>query len=432
MARLAGSALHPSAILVGMLEALEECAKTARRFVGELDPDRIAPSQADRLLSAFVALERVAVAGKLLCAARAAESHVWRQEGYRTPAAWLAETVGTGLGSAMATLSTGERLSRMPVLADALRRGDLSEEQAAVIAESAAVTPAAEEPLVEEAARQSLKSLRQHARRLEAVAGLDEPARNEAIGKSRHLRHWREADGAFRLSCRMTEDTGLRILEAVNAGVEAVWDEAMRQHRASDPMEARLDSLERLVVRGDRCVWQHRDEDRAAGRRRARTVHLRVDATALRRGSLEEGEVCEVPGVGPVSLAAARSILADSVVEAIVTDGVDLAAVSHVGRSIPRSVEAALAERDPVCVVPRCGQAYDLEIDHYQVRWADGGPSELWNLARICRHHHRLKTYHGFTLSGGPGQWEFASPEGVTWTEHLASTYGDGEPLDTG
>jgi hypothetical protein len=414
-----------------MLEELDELVHSARRLVGDLDPERITPWQADRLLDAFVALERAAVAGKLLCAAKAADSCAWRQEGHRHAADWLADTMGIGLGPAIATLATAEWLAELPVLADALRRGELSQSQAEVIANSAAVAPDAEEALVEAAGRQSLTGLRAEARRLEAAAGLDDAARIEAVRKSRYLRHWRDADGAFRISCRMTEDTAWRILEAVNAGVNEVWEEALVQHRQCDATEAyRLDALERLVVRGDRCTSRHDAEHAAHRARRSPTVHLRVDATALRRGVVEPGDICEVPGIGPVSLSTARSILADSVVKVLVTDGVDVAAVAHVGRTIPRALATALAERDPVCVVTRCEQADGLEIDHYQVAWADGGPSELWNLARLCRHHHRLKTYAGFTLSGGPGHWVFTGPDGVEWTEFLDSTCGDGDPRD--
>ena len=401
-----------------------------RRLVSGLDPARVTPGEADRLLDAFVALERAAVAGKLLCAARAADSRAWRQEGHRTAAGWLAETMGTGIGPAIATLTTAERLAELPVLADALRRGELSEAQAKVIAESATAAPGTEEALVEAAGRRDLKGLRAEARRLEATAGLDEAERIEAVHRTRHLRHWRDADGAFRISCRMTEDTGLRIMEAVHAATEQLWQEASAGHRRRDADEAyRLDALERLVGRGDRCTWHHKESGEAHWARRAPTVHLRVDAAALRRGSLEPGEVCEVPGLGPVSLATARAVLADSVVKVLVTDGVDVAAVAHVGRTIPRALATALAERDPVCVVSRCGQAHGLEIDHFKVGWADGGPSELWNLARLCQHHHRLKTYAGYTLSGGPGHWRFTSPEGVEWSDFLDSTDFDGELL---
>ena len=425
------AALHPSAILFGMLESLEECAASVREIVTTLDADRIAPAQADRLLSAFVALERAAVAGKLLCAAKAAQANVWRQEGHRSAAEWLAQTVGTSVGPALATLSTAEQVSGLSVLTDALRRGELSEAQAEVIARSASVAPATEAPLVEAAGHQSLKALRATARRLEAAAGLDDAERFEAVHRTRYLRHWREADGAFRLSCRMTEDTGLRILEAVNSGVEGVWREALTQHHAGGGTEAyRLDALERLVVRGDRCMWDHGDEDRSAGPRRGRVVHLRVDAVALRRGSLEDGDVCEVPGVGPISLAAARALLPDSVIKLVITDGVDVQHVTNTGRHVPAALATALVERDPVCVVPGCDVAVNLEVDHYQVDWSQDGATELWNLARLCHFHHGLKTYRGYSLVGGPGDWEFIGPDGTTWRQHLTRTHPDGDPMD--
>jgi hypothetical protein len=414
-----------------MLESLEECAQSLRQLVGELDPDRIGPAQADQLLGLFVALERAAVAGKLLCAARAAESHTWRQEGHRSAAEWLARATGTSVGPAIGTLATAGRLSGKSVLTDALRRGELSEAQATVIAEAASVQPAAEEPLVEAAGNTSLRGLRALARQLESTAGLDEGERFEAVHRTRYLRHWRESDGAFRISCRMTEDTGLRILQAVDEGINAVWEEALTQHRAGASTEAfRLDSLERLVMRGDRCLWQHRDEDRSAGRRNGSTVHLRVDAAALRRGSLEDGDVCEIPGLGPVSLEAARSLLPDSWLKIVITDGVDVKNVTHLGRTVPAALATALIERDPVCVVPGCDSALNLDVDHYQIDWSKDGATELWNLARLCTHHHALKTYRGFSLSGGPGEWEFTGPDGTTWKQHLASTHPEGDPIE--
>jgi len=54
---------------------------------------------------------------------------------------------------------------------------------------------------------------------------------------------------------------------------------------------------------------------------------------------------------------------------------------------------------------------YGLEIDHLDP-WALGGATELDNLALLCTHHHRLKTYEGWTLErNGPSdadpQWSF-------------------------
>ena len=102
-------------------------------------------------------------------------------------------------------------------------------------------------------------------------------------------------------------------------------------------------------------------------------VHVRVDHGALLRGRVGPGEICEIPGIGPIPVAVARRLAVDSILSVLVTDGVDVTTVAHAGRTIPASVRRALIERDPVCVVPGCGLRDGLEIDHVEP-FAEGGP----------------------------------------------------------
>ena len=95
-------------------------------------------------------------------------------------------------------------------------------------------------------------------------------------------------------------------------------------------------------------------------------VHVRVDHEALVRGHLEPGEICEIPGIGPIPVAAARRLAADSILSVLVTNGTDVTTVAHAGRTIPASLKRALIERDPVCVVPGCDLRDGLEIDHVE------------------------------------------------------------------
>ena len=81
-------------------------------------------------------------------------------------------------------------------------------------------------------------------------------------------------------------------------------------------------------------------------------VHVLVDHSALTRGSVEEGERCEIRGVGPVSAATARALASDAILRALVTDGTDIKTVSHPGRSISANQRTALVARDAKCVVP--------------------------------------------------------------------------------
>ena len=37
--------------------------------------------------------------------------------------------------------------------------------------------------------------------------------------------------------------------------------------------------------------------------------------------------------------------------------------------------------------------------------------TKLEDLAHLCRFHHYLKTFCGYTYRGGPGTWEWLAPE---------------------
>jgi hypothetical protein len=109
-------------------------------------------------------------------------------------------------------------------------------------------------------------------------------------------------------------------------------------------------------------------------------------------------------------LATATNVLGESFLKVIIEDGVDVTSVCHVGRAVPAHIRSALENRDEKCVVPGCDVAKGLEIDHYQIAFENDGPTELWNLARLCRWHHHLKTYCGYAITGKPGSWEWNGP----------------------
>jgi hypothetical protein len=140
-------------------------------------------------------------------------------------------------------------------------------------------------------------------------------------------------------------------------------------------------------------------------------VIVRIDLEALRRGRALPGELCELEGHGPVPVPVVASLVDDAFVACVFTEAGDIRAVSHLGRTINQRLRTALALRDRRCVVPRCGVAYSLEIDHV-VPLESGGRTELDNLALLCRHHHRMKTYDGWVLERtGPSdldpRWRF-------------------------
>jgi hypothetical protein len=142
------------------------------------------------------------------------------------------------------------------------------------------------------------------------------------------------------------------------------------------------------------------------------TTIVRVDLTALLRGRAVPGELCEIDGQGPIPVAMARDLANDSLLSVLFHQAGDVRAISHLGRTINAKLRTALVYRDRTCVVPGCGLTAGLEIDHVR-EVHQGGPTELDNLALLCHHHHRLKTYEGWVLTRlgvdaeGRTRWSF-------------------------
>lgn len=149
-------------------------------------------------------------------------------------------------------------------------------------------------------------------------------------------------------------------------------------------------------------------------RRRAPTqVNVMVDYDALRRGFVDDGETCEVTGLGPVPVGLVRHLMSDCVLRLVVT-GTDVTVVASERRYIPAALRTAVWARDSAtCVVPGCHATRGLEVDHCHVDFAERGPTALWNLVLLCKPHHLLKTIGGWQLNGGHDQgWTFTPPNG--------------------
>jgi hypothetical protein len=403
--------------------------RALRDFKGELsefEPALISTGDAARLFGVLNALERTIVGAKTLVAGRAAQSGTWREEGHRSPASWVAETTGTGPGQAESLLEESERLEGLPETTAALKRGELSAAQLKEIAAAAAENPASEGVLIDAARQSSLKGLKDECRRVKAraMSEAEARARYERIHRNRSLLMWTDQDGVGRVEAKLTPDCMARFVTAIQSEANAIFSESRRSGQQESPMAYAADALVALVTgtgtagsggtRSSSSRGSQSNSNGKGGGSRASTattmMHLRVDLAALRRGELKNGEVCELPGVGPVPLATAVNEIGNAILKVIISDGVDVVSVTHMGRAIPAHVLSALMNRDQTCVVPGCDVARGLENDHYQIDFAHDGPSELWNLCRLCRWHHHLKTYCGYVITGGPGCWEWNAP----------------------
>jgi hypothetical protein len=76
--------------------------------------------------------------------------------------------------------------------------------------------------------------------------------------------------------------------------------------------------------------------------------------------------------------------------------------VGRAGRVVTPAQPSALAVRDGGCVFPACARPLAWCEGHHLVSWLDGGPTDLDNLALLCRQHHRAVHEGGWRLTRGP------------------------------
>jgi hypothetical protein len=377
---------------------IERLRDELRTVVRRLDAATLETTDAAALVSAFGAIENLAAAGKARCARRVADSGAWRSEGDRSGAHWLARVSGTTVSAATDALETVARLEDLPVVDAAVRTGVLNPWQANEIASAAAASPEAAAELLHAAEAASLVGLRNECRTVRAgvLSGDEERARSQRIHDRRHLRTWTDDDGAVCGRFSLTPDAGASFLAALERRRDRIFA-AARQHGRREPYEAY--NADALVALATSAPGGGEPLPKGADAK----IILRLDYPAFVRGHTERGETCEIAGIGPVPVTVARELAQDAFIAAVITKGVDVATVAHLGRRPTALQRTALQWRDPECCVEGCHQTARLEIDHRE-DWARTKRTRLKSLDRLCDHHHDLKTRYGWRLDLGTGK----------------------------
>jgi hypothetical protein len=381
------------------VDPLDEVLAAIRSLVAGFEVDGLGAHEAAQVVERCAEGERLLGVLRVSAATTLDDKALWRREGFRSVAAWMASKTGTAVGPAIGTMEMVGLLADLPVVAEAFRTGRLSEAQAREIAAVASEVPDAEEQLVEAAGKLTLRSLQEECRRVEAAAAVDEDDRYRQVHRRRHIRSWVDRHNVGRLSATMTPDELARVMaeidrrsgDIVEGAIRGRWFESWEAHR--------VDALVELATLG------------ADGPSRPDSmVHVVVDYEALMRGHTVAGERCEIPGFGPIPVTLARQMSEDCILKVLLTKGVDVVTVAHGGYTIPAHLRTALDVRDPKCIVPGCDYHRRLQKDHRNA-FGRTQVTKLEDLAHLCPFHHYLKTFCGYTYRGGPGTWEWIPPE---------------------
>jgi hypothetical protein len=343
---------------------------------------------------------------------------VWADDGATSASAWLAHRCGLSRSSAAVLVRTARRLRSMPLTRAASEAGGLCFAKAVLLASAAhrsdttlAVFARDEQVLVDHARRLTVD---QTALMLHHWLLAADPDGGSGTGDGDRLHVSETFAGATAVDGLYTSEDGPIVRAALDAEYERLW----RAERASGgpmrtPAQRRAAALAELARR-------------AVGADPGRptiAVTISVDDLQARSGS---GRVDQTGQ--PVAPETARRLACDANVVRIVTGGAsEPLDVGRASRTVSPAQRRALTIRDRGCVFPGCDRPPGWCDGHHIVHWADGGPTDLANLALLCHHHHKAMHEGRWSMARAPdGSLEFTRPDGTPLQrEHAVHREGD-------
>jgi hypothetical protein len=385
------------------------------------------------LLSASIT---VATWRLLMLIAELDRRNAWQQWGVLSCAHWLNWKCGIDIGAAREKVRVARALESLPLVSDALARGELSYSKARAITRVA--TPESQYYLLMIARHGTASHVEKLVRAYRSVERLHEAARARSTHAKRALRWSFEDDGSMTITVRLPAEQGALVLQAIHAAVDAQWRERDGADREFDsaatepdgaadvsaetsnafaPSSNSFDNAESPVAARRADALSHIAEQflahEAVSSRQAERyqVVVHVDRSVLAEDG--HGDCCHIEHGGAIAAETARRLVCDASVVTLEEGGDgELLNIGRRSRVIPPAIRRALAHRDKGCRFPGC--LNHLYVDAHHIRhWADGGETRMDNLVLLCRHHHGLLHEGGFTLERrDDGKLLFFRPDG--------------------
>jgi hypothetical protein len=325
-------------------------------------------------------------------------NEVWRADGCRDLAQWLAARVGISNWAARRWIIASHALARLPRIRAAFAAGMLSLDKVLELCRFA--TADTEQALIAWARRATVAGVRRRADRANQPP-LEDVTEAE---RSRFLRYWWfDDDQRLGLEGSLPADQGAVVAKALDrlAGrlPDIVADDDRETMADEDALDARR--ADALVALASTAIATDQDADRA-------TVVVHADLAAL---CGDEGG-CEIEGGPVIHAETARRLACDARVQVVLHDkSGGVVGIGHTARNVPPWLLRQLRHRDQGCVFPGCAARWYLHA-HHIVAWPRG-PTNLENLALLCRWHHKLVHEHSWVVKLAPdGSATWLRPDG--------------------
>ena len=383
-----------------MTEGLVQLVRAFRVAVAAFDPAVYSGEDCAVLVEELATAEKACGAARVRAAARAGACGAHRERGFADVSDWLARASGSTSGSAKAALDTAAALQEQPAVKAALESGELSMAQAQELVKTEASCPGSAASLLGVAKERSLKTLKEQARdrRVRMVSPEELHASQH---RARAFRYWRTALGTVGFAGELPPETGLPIMNRLDAETDRLWKQAHVDIHSAVAGEAMLptESVSAAERRSALAADAFVRLMETGGKGKAHSADLVIvcDLQAYRRGHAYDGEPCHLVGGGPIPVSLARELGKDAFLKAVLHTGTEIHTIAHFGRKTSAVLRTALTLGAPplfngiTCAVEGCDRCYHLEQDHFDPV-ANGGLTSIYNMGPKCKPHHRVKT----------------------------------------
>jgi len=345
--------------------------------------------------------------------------------GFSSCAAWLSWRVGLDLGAARERVRVARALGSLPLLAQALGRGELS--YAKVRALTRIATPETEARLLavgRAGTAAHVERIVRGWRRVDRKAEARE-ARQRHISRGLHIRH--DEDGMVVVSGRLEPEVGALLIQALAAARETLYQKARRAGNVSAETPTMAQQQADALALVAETALHHGMDPGIPGERYQVVVH--VDAPAL-ADTDQPGQSVLEDGIH-VSAETSRRLACDASRVVMCHDAEGrMVEIGARTRTIPPALRRALQHRDRGCRFPGCGGRF--HEGHHIRHWAQGGPTTLSNLTLLCCRHHRAVHEEGYTVArGSDGGLQFRRPDGRLVPEVPSPAAVPAKPVET-
>ena len=303
---------------------------------------------------------------------------------------------------ARSEVETARELSELPETSEGLRNGDISHDNARILAAAHKRGKIDEGELVDDARTQSPDKFAATVRKHEQRRSED-----DGVTKLEHQRSRRFAriktdreDGMTVLYGRFDPVTGARIETVLSKKMNELWQEEDRRDRAT-PGQRMADALESLLTR-------------PPGEEDGRPQDVRLLLVAQYDAVSRQMGVARLADGTPIPAKALRKLACDAqILPAIFAGSSQPLDLGRARRKASPAQRIALIARDGACV--GCGAKAAWCQAHHVKHWQDGGPTNLENMCLLCsRCHHKVHDQDwrvardstgAFSLRPPPAKW---------------------------